>query len=160
MMAEIQKGSLRLGRMDGYAALPGSYPLLVRAGDRVSVTQWQFKYRGPAATLYVCWGIKGPGGSWPVTLLDGIFAYSQISVIENLTGTFLLRNGTCNAVLAIPTSFESLTQPVDTQDWISRAPTAILADVVGGVDLDNGILTLGPAPVSEITELNVLYQKL
>ena len=140
------------------AALPGTYPIEVFVGDRVVVDRVTFQWKGPAQSIYICWGLKKEIGNFNngANLEAGAFAKGIFSVPDAVN--FVNIDKVVNAVLEI-TSDMRTNRTYDTYIWNSSDGTANEASFIGPIDNDVFIVTILPA-VGHVQELEVHYKRL
>ena len=176
-MNQPMAGRLRhLGPLERYAygsqisrlAEGGPYPIQVVPGNTVAVYKAVFDYTGPAATLYVCWGLKAGQGNFNngANLVGGSSWYTYMTMSVPATGinqfvTFTSPTG-ISARLVIPDVAPAL---YDTFIWLSTAPTPDESKFVqrdsGGalIDTDSGVIQLSQVARVQGRNLQVAYMK-
>ena len=152
------------------SALPGSYPIRVFPGETVSVKKVRLEYQGPAATLYLCWGLKKGTGDFNngENLVEGAFAQDRFSVPDS--PSFVERIFDITASLFIPLS--AGVALYDTYVWLSTDGTAqegsmvdrespLFGIVSGGkvLDTDSGVVEVLAIAKKAVRNLEVAYAK-
>jgi len=123
-----------------FAALPGSYPIKVVAGEKIVVNRVTFQYIGPAQTLWVCWGLKrGTDFNNGDGLEQKVFASASFSVPNCTAWTPIDR--TVSAVLTITPAM--LPDIYDCHNWIATENTA----------LESKIVLIDPSPDADIVKI-------
>jgi len=142
---------------------PEALPIEVFAGDKVRVNRVVFKYAGPAATIYLCWGmILGTDFNNGAALAPAHhFASAAISVPD--CPDFIHFDKPIAADLVISAEIPSALY--DTWKWLAYAPTDQQAQFVyragtheGLIDPDHGVIGV-MADEGEAKDLDVSYVK-
>ena len=171
-MNQPMAGRLRyFGPLERYAygsqisrlAEGGPYPIPVVPGNTVAVYKSVFDYTGPAATLYVCWGLKA-GGNFNngAGLAGGASWYSFMTMSVPATGvnqfvTFTSPLG-ASARLVIPDVASAI---YDTFIWLSTVASPdetkfVQRDSGGGlIDTDAGVIQISQVAKTQARNLQV-----
>jgi len=123
-----------------YATLPGTIiPVRVVTGDSVRVTTVQFQWKGPAKTVYFCWGLKqGTDFNNGAALEGGAtkFASAAIAVAASLGVWSATKVYTIAATLLIDSSIR-MGIVFDTWKWVAQSATANESQIYR-IDVDAG----------------------
>ncbi|MDP2663643.1 MAG: hypothetical protein Q8R28_23250 [Dehalococcoidia bacterium] len=153
-----------LNKPDGYlvssrGAVGPSLPLTVFLGQKVAVTAVRLTYKGPAMTMYLCWGLKAGWGNFNngENLVGGSsrFASAAFSVPESMTATTYDVTLNPAAVYTVGTDVPT-GRTYDTHKWIAMQPTSSEASFVRPSDTDSGVVVVQQS-APEVSGFDVAY---